>query len=156
MALIESEDPVVLVVYIVGDVLQVLEMGAERGRGGKSAEATVVPGPLCSHPITGGPTPHRMSRSLRRRNSQCAMFSTARHGPGIALYSQSTQLLHVMVPSGTRYCHALLSLFPLPPSWFIHSLINSFIDSLIHSFVYLWGLVPTTSCLTSEPILYYR
>lgn len=29
VALIESDDPVVLVVYIVGDVLQVLEMGAE-------------------------------------------------------------------------------------------------------------------------------
>lgn len=31
VALIESEYPVVLVVYIVGDVLQVLEMGAEPG-----------------------------------------------------------------------------------------------------------------------------
>lgn len=30
VALIESEDPVVLIVDVVGDVLQVLEMGAER------------------------------------------------------------------------------------------------------------------------------
>lgn len=36
VALIESEDPVVLVVYIVGDVLQVLEMGAERGEASQS------------------------------------------------------------------------------------------------------------------------
>lgn len=36
VVLIESEDPVVLVVYIVGDVLQVLEMGAERGEANQS------------------------------------------------------------------------------------------------------------------------
>lgn len=102
-------------------------------RGGKSVWATVGPGPFCSHPITGDPTPHRMSRSLRRRNSQCAMFSTARHGANIALYSQSTQLLHVMVPSGTRYCHGS----PVFPHFlFLGSFSHSLIHSLTHSFIH--------------------
>lgn len=68
MALVESAHTVILVVHIVGDVLEVLEMGAAGG--GQVRAMASVPSP---HPWD---LTHRMSRSLRRGNSQCAMFST--------------------------------------------------------------------------------
>lgn len=93
VALVESADAVVLVVDVMGDVLQVLEVGAGGWAAAQAQLALVSPG---SPQPPGSLHPHRMSRFLRRRNSQCSMFSTARQTAGAssarpALPSASTR-----------------------------------------------------------------
>lgn len=79
VALVEPLHAVALVMDVVGDVLQVLQMGSVQGGKGSNLHTPPPSCPRCGV-LSPASLTHRISRSRRRGNSQCAGFSTARQG----------------------------------------------------------------------------